>query len=77
MNYIIGSTCSKTRLTENVFPLTPTLTRTLTLTLTLTLTITHNNVFELTKYDIFVKRYLNYLKICLQKMNSFVWFKIY
>jgi len=40
-------TCSKIRLTENIFSLTPTLT--LTLILTPTLTLKHNNLFELTR----------------------------
>jgi len=40
--------CSKTRLTENVFTLTPALILTLTLTSTLTLMLKHNTVFELT-----------------------------
>jgi len=49
----INYTCSKTRLIENVFTLTPAFTQTLTLTLSLTLTLTlplkGNNVFGLTK----------------------------
>jgi len=51
-------TCSKTRLTENVFPLTPALTVTLTLILILsqTLTLKHNNVLGLTKWRHFSRK---------------------
>jgi len=52
-------TCSKTRLTENVFTLTP--------ALTLTLTLKRNNVFELTKWRYFSSKWTDTLNFIMTK----------
>jgi len=63
---ILHLLCSKIRLAENVFPLTP----------PLTVTLKHNNVFGLTKYVIFRERY-RYPVVLLQKKWLCIVNKIY
>jgi len=59
--------CSKTRLTENVFLLTP----------ALTLTLKHNNVFGMTKVTSFFEKVYRYQNFWDYYICSITWFSLF